>query len=81
MSLAKKAKSLEKNTKTPLLARLSDSQRKELFALREDYRRGELRHVTKKALADLVRDEFQMETLSPQTLGAFLNEPEKKGGK
>lgn len=81
MTLTKKAQNLEGNKKKPLLARLSADQRKELLALREDYRRGQLRHVTKKALAELVRDEFQMDTLSPQTLGAFLDEPATKGGK
>ena len=81
MSLANKAKQLDNSKKKPLLARLTPAQRKELLALREDWRRGDLRHVTKKALADLVRTEFDMPTLSPQTLGAFLDEPEKQGSK
>jgi hypothetical protein len=80
MSLRTKAKKLEGGQRR-LVDRITPAQKKELIALREDYRAGDLKHVTKKALTDLVCEEFGLGTLSPATLGAFLDDPEKQGGK
>jgi len=75
MSLTSKAKKLGHGLKQPLLLRLTDKQQKELLDLRELWRTGDLRPVPMKALAELVKKEFELKTLNSQTLERFLNEP------
>lgn len=77
MSLTDKAKRLEQNPKQPLLERLSDEQVAELIELRKNYRKGELKNVTMRSLADLVKKEFGLKTLNAQTIERFLNESDE----
>ena len=75
MSLTSKAKQIENNPKQPLLERLNDKQIAELMELKKSYKKGELVNVSSVALAQLVRKEFELKTLNPQTLKRFLDEP------
>ena len=77
MSLTSKAKQIENNPKQPLLERLNDKQIAELMELKKSYKKGELVNVSSVALAQLVRKEFELKTLNPQTLKRFLDEPFK----
>ena len=77
MSLTSKAKQIENNPKQPLLERLNDEQIAELMELKKSYKKGELVNVSSVALAQLVRKEFELKTLNPQTLKRFLDEPFK----
>ena len=77
MSLTSKAKQIENNPKQPLLERLNDKQIAELMELKKSYKKGELVNVSFVALAQLVRKEFELKTLNPQTLKRFLDEPFK----
>ncbi len=77
MSLTSKAKQIENNPKQPLLERLNDKQIAELMELKKSYKKGELVNVSSVALAQLVRKEFELKTLNPQTLKRFLDEPLK----
>ena len=61
----------------PLLERLNDKQIAELMELKKSYKKGELVNVSSVALAQLVRKEFELKTLNPQTLKRFLDEPFK----
>mgnify|MGYP003114417419 FL=1 len=72
MSLTDKAKRLDHNPKQPLLERLNDEQLAELVELRKNYRNGELKSVSMRALADLVKKEFSLKTLNAQTIERFL---------
>ena len=74
MSLTSKAKQIDKNPRQPLLERLNKEQLAELVELRKNYQKGELKNVTMRSLADLVRKEFGLKTLNPQTIERFLNE-------
>ena len=72
MSLTDKAKQIENNPKQPLLERLNDEQLAELVELRKNYRNGELKSVSMRALADLVKKEFSLKPLNAQTIERFL---------
>ena len=72
MSLTDKAKRLDHNPKQPLLQRLNKEQLAELVELRKNYRKGELKSVSMRALADLVKKEFGLRTLNAQTIERFL---------
>mgnify|MGYP003136245078 FL=1 len=74
MSLTSKAKQIDNNPRQPLLERLNKEQLAELVELRKNYQKGELKNVTMRSLADLVRKEFGLKTLNPQTIERFLNE-------
>ena len=74
MSLTSKAKQIDNNPRQPLLERLNKEQLAELLELRKNYRKGELKNVTMRSLADLVKKEFGLKTLNPQTIERFLNE-------
>ena len=74
MSLTSKAKQIEHNPRQPLLDRLNKEQIAELVELRKNYRKGELKNVTMRSLADLIKKEFGLKTLNPQTVERFLNE-------
>tara|TARA_R100001591_G_scaffold114840_1_gene129697 strand:+ start:149 stop:382 length:234 start_codon:yes stop_codon:yes gene_type:complete len=77
MSLTDKAKKLQDNPRRPLAERLTKKQLAELNELKKNYQNGELVDVSDSALAQLVRKEFELKTLNPQTLKRFLNEPFK----
>ena len=74
MSLTSKAKQIDNNPRQPLLERLNKEQLAELVELRKNYQKGELKNVTMRSLADLVKKEFGLKTLNPQTIERFLNE-------
>jgi hypothetical protein len=72
VSLTNKAKRLEQNPKQPLLERLNDEQLAELIELRKNYRKGELKNVSMRSLAELIKKEFGWKTLNAQTIERFL---------